>query len=219
MESPVLLRESINQLKEILVSYDMSLVSGARDTAILENIFNSFVEPLYDVCRRCAEELERLDASIFSVNCFHLIQTSLSAFSYTDSHIRKLELLVNDQIGVLVEEQYMSMMKMAGLDSLHTAMEVGEKPLSLNLKCDKNAVKAAMTTLSRFLLEVNMDVTENLYRIQSVDIAKRVASKGRTLFLASYKEIVAKLQDPENEYGDIQFRPVSELSLLLSDDS
>ena len=215
-----MIRDSISQLKEILVSYDMSLTNGMdKDTIMLEKIFNSFVEPLYEICINAATELERLDGSIFLVNCYHLIQTSLSAFSYTDSHIRKLELLVNDQIGVLVEEQYRSMMTLAGLQSLNTSMEIVEGPLGLDPRTDKKAVSHAMSNLGRFLLEVNMDVTEKLYRIQSVDIAKRVASKGRNLFLKTYKDIVGKLQDPANEYGEVKFRPVSELELLLSDDS
>ncbi|KAJ3372364.1 Golgi transport complex subunit 6 [Kappamyces sp. JEL0680] len=226
LEVPSVVRECIAQLKEILVSYDMSLVATTSGTnerdQMIDLIFESFVNPILTVCQQSASELSSLEGSIYLVNCYHLIQTSLSAFTgHTEEQVEKIEKLISNQIGTLVEEQFRSMLLHSGLAGLLDAIGRSKQPLGLDPATDKQVVARAMADLNRFLLDVNMDVTENLYRISSVDISKRVASRGRVLFLEAYRDLVQKIHDPKNKYefpASLVGRSPEEVEILLADE-
>ena len=72
-------------------------------------------------------------------------------------------------------------------------------PVSLS----STAITASMQNLTLFLqTSSSLDVVENLYKIQSVDISRRVASRGRKLFLETYRRIVAQIMDPSNKVSE-----------------
>ena len=134
------------------------------------------------------------------MNSFYLIQSSLSAFSFTDSEIKTdaFDDLIAREVMALVQEQFESMLKVSGLANLLEALKSLARPLSQHAQTSPNAVTNAMSHFDRFLLGITMDVTESLYRIQSLDIAKRVSQQGSLLFLNAYRSIVKDIEDPSN---------------------
>ena len=79
----------MGQLRELLVSYDMSLLSTpAAATTVTRNqvqekkdrketdlILESFLEPILDNCVKNSSELRTpLESAIYLVNCYHLVQ-------------------------------------------------------------------------------------------------------------------------------------------------
>jgi hypothetical protein len=97
LEVSTVVRDSLLQLKEILVSHDMSLVSSGsrnptdggddvvgdkkeREERFVSIILESFLEPLIQITRIGAEELGRVEGAIYLVNTFHSIQVRLPFF-------------------------------------------------------------------------------------------------------------------------------------------
>ncbi len=74
------------------------------------------------------------------------------------------------------------MLQYAGLSQLLSAIEVSNQPLGLDPAKDKTTILNAMASLNRFLAHGNLDMSENLYRIASLDISKSVSSRGRIYF-------------------------------------
>ena len=111
------------------------------------------------------------------------------------------------------------MLARSGLIDIVRCSKTFEKPMSSHqeLECDK--IKYAFEQLDDFLLDLSGDVSESLFRIQSLDISKRVSSKGATMLLATYKELYDMITDPENLYEDPESlirRSVFEVETLLS---
>lgn len=92
LEVSIVVRDSLLQLKEILLSHDMSLVSSGssnssttstgdtqkdkmdREERLVSIILESFIEPLVQISRLSSEELDKVEGAIYLVNTFHSVQ-------------------------------------------------------------------------------------------------------------------------------------------------
>jgi hypothetical protein len=200
LEAPAIVRECLLQLKEILVSYDMSLVSdtGETDTNI-GKIYSSYLDPMIEVIDQSSQELEPLERAIFKVNSYYLLQSSLAAFTYFEAKGDMLDELITREVMFLVQEQFDEMLKMSGLHQLLEQLKSLPKPLSQHAQTSPTTVEQAMASFDRYLLGLTLDVPETMYRIQSLDIAKRVSQQGSLLFLNAYRTIVLDIEDPANQ--------------------
>lgn len=68
-------RETISQLKELLVSFDMSLISGVEGGDV-DRILDSFVGPLIGVCDEV--EVGVVERLIYTINCVYLVKVFIS---------------------------------------------------------------------------------------------------------------------------------------------
>lgn len=132
----------------------------------------------------------------------------MSAFSgYTDEWIDKVQDLSRQQVQILIQEQYDTMMETSGLAHLLTCINLTiqasgdpHEPLSLVASTSSASIQKSMHQLRDFLVDFSMDVSESLYLVQSVDISRMVAFKGRKKFLDTYRDdIVARIMDPYNK--------------------
>ena len=107
LEPPQIIRDCLVQLKEILVSHDMSLISSKKSEAdeTIQLIFKSYLVPMISICETGANSLQPLEKSIYKVNCFHLLQTHLSAFTFSEAETNRLEELISIECNHLIQEQ------------------------------------------------------------------------------------------------------------------
>ncbi len=91
------------------------------------------------------------------------------------------------------------MLNASGLSAIVKHFQTLSKPLSNHAQLSNGVLELAMANLDRFLLGMNVDISESLYRIQSLDLSKRVSRQGSMKFLSSYKDICFAIADPENE--------------------
>jgi hypothetical protein len=91
------------------------------------------------------------------------------------------------------------MLTASGLGVIVKHFQTLSKPLSNHAQTSNGVLELAMSNLDRFLLGMNVDISESLYRIQSLDISKRVSRKGSLKFLSAYKDICFAVTDPENQ--------------------
>jgi conserved oligomeric Golgi complex subunit 6 len=200
LEPPPVLRECLTQLKEILVSYDMSLISeSVRIDSVISSIYESYLEPMIHIINQSSQDLPLLESAIYKVNSFYSIQSSLSAFSFSDFKIEMLDELISREISLLIQEQCESMLSISGLKPLLEALKTLGRPLSNHAETSASAIGQRMKQLDQFLTGLTLDVSESLYRIQSLDIAKRVSQQGSLLFLNAYQNILKEIRDPANE--------------------
>jgi hypothetical protein len=75
LEPTQAMRDNLSQLKEILVSYDMSMLSYDRNgDKLVEPIFVAFLDSLFTIVEGGARALSALDGAIYKVNCFNYAQ-------------------------------------------------------------------------------------------------------------------------------------------------
>ena len=91
------------------------------------------------------------------------------------------------------------MLERAGLVEIQSAFKDANHSISKSANTSPGLISGAFLKLDRFLLDLSMEMSDKLFRIQSPEIAKRVASSGSEKFLEEYKFIVGVIQDPKNE--------------------
>ena len=91
------------------------------------------------------------------------------------------------------------MLVKAGLSTLLRAFQTNPKPISKGENSSPQAVTTAFANLDMFLLDLSMEFSDKLFKLQSTKIASRVGSQGSRMFLQAYKYLISCILDPENE--------------------
>jgi hypothetical protein len=68
-------------------------------------IYDSFVDPMIQICEDGSTNLNPIESAIYKVNSFYTIQTALEAFTFSESKIELLDQLITKEILLLVDEQ------------------------------------------------------------------------------------------------------------------
>lgn len=202
-----------------MLSYDGSLSTSSERDAEFDAIVGGLVGPLLEMCSLAAQPLKPLESAMFRVNCLNYIQTTLTSFSFTSTHIQTLETQIDEQVDILVNEQYSVILKQSGLEPLVRHMDSMQPPFALSKFTDSKAVSDAMAKLGVFLVTVTVDVSETLSRINSVQISRRVSHLGFHRFVEVYRRVYNNIMNPKNKYefpSSLLNRTVEEVETLLS---
>ena len=105
LEPPPVFRDSMQQLKELLSSYEMSMVSTDSKDELVNLICSSIIAPLIAACENNSTDLGRLDRSIYKVNCLYSIEIYLSNFTFCEGFIKQIEDYIASAVQDLVTEQ------------------------------------------------------------------------------------------------------------------
>ncbi|KAL2920049.1 Golgi transport complex subunit 6 [Polyrhizophydium stewartii] len=219
LQPPQALKDTITQLREIMLSYDGSLLSPEARAREFVQIISALMDPVIRMCELASTNLKPLESAIFMVNCLHHIQTALAAFSFASEQVQAIDAQMDAQVEVLVKEQFSVILVQSGLHALAQQMQANQPPLALARGCDAKAVSEALARMDMFLVTVTVDVAETLARISSGLIARRVAQRGFRRFVDAYGDIVARVLDPANKYefpSSLITRTVDEVETLLS---
>ena len=109
------------------------------------------------------------------------------------------------------------MLEKAGLSLILHALKTNPVPKSRYEDSSPVNVARAVLKLDQFLLELSMEMSDKLYRLQNSQITKRVALQGSLTFLHEYKYIHEVIVDPANEFSpSILKRTPYEVETLLS---
>ncbi|KAK6099385.1 Golgi transport complex subunit 6 [Batrachochytrium dendrobatidis] len=219
LQPPQIVKDTISQLREIMLSHDESLLSSSGQEGDFRQIVNTLLEPVLKLCEIGSASLKPLESAMYMVNCLCYIQMALSSFSFAATQIKEIQDQIDSQIHVLVQEQYSVILSQSGLENLVMHMETLQPPLAHTRTVDAKAVAEAIAKLDLFLVTVTVDVAETLSRISSVQIARRVSQRGFRKFVDTYRNIVAKIMDPINKYefpSSLIVRSVEEVETLLS---
>ncbi|KAJ3056818.1 Golgi transport complex subunit 6 [Rhizophlyctis rosea] len=217
---PPAVKEAVAQLKEIMASYDSSLVTTDEKRNIME-ILSAMLDPLLEMCVLGAARLSVLDNAIYMVNCLHMIQSALSHYAFTAAYMQLIDSQIEEQEEVLVTEQYQDMLSQAGIASLIESLDVKppETQLSILPNMDAPSVSRAMANLDTFLCTVSVEVSSSLAKISSSRIAQSVTRRGTKMFIDAYARLYGAVGDPVNGYENprsVMPRTVAEVETLLA---
>eukprot|EP00842_Homolaphlyctis_polyrhiza_P003299 jgi/Hompol1/3970/HPOL_003418-RA len=170
-----------------------------KQLADFDVIIAALMDPVIQMCESGSLQLKPIESAIYMVNCLNHIATVLAEFSFTEAQLARIRAQIDQQIEVLVNEQYSVILAQSGLASVASSMASNPQPLALHSGTDSKAILEAMSRLDLFLVTVNVDVSETLLRISSLDIAQRVSQNGFRRFVETYRSIVSRIMDPANK--------------------
>ncbi|KAJ3028214.1 Golgi transport complex subunit 6 [Rhizophlyctis rosea] len=216
---PPAVKETVAQLKEIMASYDASLVADEKRS--ISDILSAMLDPLLEMCVLGAARLSPLDNAIYMGNCLYLIQSALSHYVFTATYMQLIESQIEEQEEVLVTEQYQDMLSQAGIAPLIEALEskTPDTPLSSLPNMDPQSVAKAMGTLDDFLCTVSVEVSATLERISSSRIAQGVTRRGTKMFIGAYGRLYEAVLEGGSEYPNprsLMPRTLAEVETLLA---
>ncbi|KAJ3253271.1 Golgi transport complex subunit 6 [Boothiomyces macroporosus] len=208
LDPPPTVKETMSQIKEIFTSLEMNMVSS--NESILADVKEQLLYPLITNCES-PNDLTPLDQAIFKVNIYHYINNVLTLFGFCEELINEINTKTSHQLNTMLDK--------SGLLELIVKMKSSEKPYSLVPELSTSVISTKLAKLDNYLVNVTMDVSETLYRIKSLDIAKECVKKGCIQFVKEYSWLVSEILDPANKYefpNSLIRRNVKEVETLLS---
>ncbi|ORE01924.1 oligomeric complex COG6 [Rhizopus microsporus var. microsporus] len=219
-------RGMITQLKEILASYDSSLIVVTNNTDNVpeysfSEILDAIIEPLLHTCELSVVELKPIDQHIYLVNCLHYIQNVLFPYSFTEAKRESISVRLNDILNDIAMEEYNSLLSQAKLAEIKETLanKDPEIPLSSLPDMDTVSLTNALSKLDSSLVILSADVSPRLDKLASAQHYQHVQSAAIRLLLDTYSEISKAVQDPKNGYEDpdsILPRTVEDMEAIFS---
>ncbi|CAO3589325.1 unnamed protein product [Absidia cylindrospora] len=220
-------RDMAIQLKEILASYDSSLVMATQTTEDLQEfnfgeILDAIIEPLLQMCESSVEKFTQVDQHIYMINCIHHIQSTMNTYNFTDNKRQALMEKVDERLGLLANEQYHELLQQSGLAKIDEALKTKDTNTPLSSLSDMNANSLARTLskLDSFLVMASADVSPQLQRLATTEHCQQIQDKVIHLLLDTYRRISEAVQNPVNGYGqeasNILPRTVEDMEAIFS---
>ncbi|KAI9268424.1 oligomeric Golgi complex subunit 6 [Helicostylum pulchrum] len=219
-------REMTIQLKEILASYDSSLIVATNSTEgfpefDFSETLDAIIEPLLNTCELSVGRLGKIEQNIYMVNCLYHIQTVMIPYDFTKQKRENITERMNDLLSEIASEEYHALLKQAGLTEIKEmiATKDDETPLSSLPNMDANSLTNAMAKFDSFLVLISADVSPQLEKLSSTQHCQKVQSGAIRLLLDTYREISSEIQDPKNGYEDpedILPRTVQDMEAIFS---
>ncbi|CAO3620075.1 unnamed protein product [Mucor hiemalis] len=219
-------RDMTIQLKEILASYDSSLIvatntaEGFPEFDFAETL-DAIIEPLLNTCELSVSKLKQMDQDIYMVNCLYHIQTVMAPYSFTKQKRENITTRMNDLLSDMALEEYNDLLKQADLTQIKEALATkdAETPLSSVPNMDATSLRAAMSKFDSFLVLFSADASPQLEKLASTHHCQQVQSGAIRLLLDTYREISKEVNDPKNGYEhpeDILPRTVQDMEAIFS---
>ncbi|KAI7868480.1 oligomeric Golgi complex subunit 6 [Spinellus fusiger] len=222
----LLVRDMALQLKEILASYDSSLiVSVSKEetytTFDFGEILDAIINPLLRMCEQSVTSMNSVDSTIYRVNCMHYLQSMMLPFDFTQAKRDTLHSQINNHLDSLATEQYKELLQQSGLAKIEEALvnKPPEVALSSLPRMDYISLQKTVSQLDSFLMRISTDHSPSLRRLSTAYYTRKVQENAIRLLLETYRRISEAVQDPQNEYSDshnILPRTVEEMEAIFS---
>ncbi|KAI9020905.1 oligomeric Golgi complex subunit 6-like protein [Phycomyces nitens] len=221
-----LVRDMSTQLRDILASYDSSLIVATNNTGGFPEFdfgetLDALVDPLLRMCEMAVENLDSVDRAIYMVNCMYHLNSVMAPYSFTENKRKLLDIKINELLENLAQEQYKELLQQSGLARINDALLRKEKdvPLSSMPLMDSISFQGAISRLDSFLVRISSEVSPPLRRLSTLQHTRQVQESAIRLLLETYSRISAAINDPANGYSDpesILPRTVDEMEAIFS---
>ncbi|KAJ3028091.1 UNVERIFIED_CONTAM: Golgi transport complex subunit 6 [Siphonaria sp. JEL0065] len=224
LNPPPVVKEAVLQLRELMASYESSMMiqDNAEDPnneTGFSKILSASLDPLLDMCAKGASSLGRFENAVYIANCLYFIQSAIALYEFTARRVEIIQAQIEDQIQVIIQEQYQTVLKQSGLGSLIDAMEenLGKVPLAFVPILDPRAISTSMANLDVYLGTAGFDAQTRLSPLLSSQHQERALEGGFSAFMETYTRFHDAVMDPTNkfEFPASILRPVAEIHTLL----
>ncbi|KAJ3386427.1 Serine/threonine-protein kinase smg1 [Entophlyctis sp. JEL0112] len=220
---PPVLKEAVLQLRELMASYESSLMMQTSDDTNGEEGFSQIMavalDPILTLCTNGTATLGKFENAVYIANCLFFIQSAIALYEFTATRVESITSQIEAQIQILIDEQSQIIIKQSGLSPLLEALDEhsGKIPLALVPALDARAIMAAMSNLDVYLCTAGFEAHSRLSLLLSTQHRERSLDGGFSAFLESYKRLHDAVMDPVNKYEfpSTIIRSIGEIQTLL----
>ncbi|KAG0163844.1 Golgi transport complex subunit 6 [Apophysomyces sp. BC1034] len=223
--SPVV-REMTFQLKEILASYDSSLIVATNSTGGFPEFnfgatLDAIIDPLLRTSELAVAGYTKIEHDIYMVNCMQHIQSVMVPYSFTSKKRESINAQIDDLLNSIASEHYDELLEQSGLAKIQDALldKDPKTPLSVVPHMDAESLTAAMSQFDSFLVLISADVSPQLQRLTTSQHCRQVQNGAIHILLDTYRRISKAIDDPKNGYNApdmILPRTIEEMEAIFS---
>ncbi|KJE97377.1 hypothetical protein CAOG_07248 [Capsaspora owczarzaki ATCC 30864] len=214
---------TLTMMRDILASHDASLVvSDAARQAEFSTILAQLVDPLLQFSVLSAAPLESSARPVFILNCLYALQTTLSLYETTQSHILEVDKQINVHSAAIVNEAATSVLVRSEMAGKLAMMRTADPtvPLSSIPSMDALSMRTVLLQFDRLIAspDVISAALAGSEKIASPRLQSAIHAQVAGLLMAAYDSIYEAVADPRNGYGavdTIAHRTPAQIKLLL----
>lgn len=194
-DSPDFFVEALDQLKELLRSYDTSVSSADNDRKELSSLFERALDPFLERLDGLADTLKMPVASCFLLNCWFAARSTLTVHTFTKSKVEQLNGKSRERIEGLVDHQHASLLEKSGIQALVDALSElpspAESPDALfsHKAFSKSSIMAAREKLDDFLPSALLDAQADLDDMKNTNLAHEITAKAAEQFCDDFEKL------------------------------
>ncbi|GAM21657.1 hypothetical protein SAMD00019534_048320, partial [Acytostelium subglobosum LB1] len=205
------IKESINKLKELITTFNGSLVPDSEREEEFKPILTSMVDPIVNLATVCAttSKLPMASMAVYIINSLSLLQSTLSLHNFTKSRMDILVGQIDAHMDTLVEEQTSELLGQLGLShkisilQYHDSTSEGKTPLSQVAGMDRLSITQCLrqfdTTLESSFGSLAMPACDKISNTKLKNLAKLSVTN---LIVSAYSSLYTNIRDPTNQYDD-----------------
>ncbi|EGG21670.1 oligomeric Golgi complex component [Cavenderia fasciculata] len=214
-------KDSINRLKELITTFNTSLVPLEEREEEFKPVLIATVDPIVNLCTTSVttSKLPLSHMAVFMINCLSQLQSVLSAYDFTRDRVELLAGQIDAHMDTLVEEQTSELLNLLGLssklgilqyhdmggtdDTLSNVNNPQRTPFSQITGMDRISIKQAIrqfdTTLESSFGSLP---THALEKIQSTKLKNSAKRSVLNLIVQAYSSLYSCIIDPANQYEE-----------------
>ena len=208
---PMSLNSQMEILTQLLKNVDSSRDEEEQRDDIVASVLRAVVEPMIQVCMLSATGLGEVDVTVYLLNCFVLIDTSLRNFSKSPLIDKKREALsaqIDAYLGTAAQLEAQHLLQSCHLSSLwgeiakyqEKASGDGIVPLLQRPGMDVQSVSRALSLFEESLFTDALHQIPVVGRICDDELSKSCRRRSLVTLLNTYQRIYEALNDPKNGY-------------------
>ncbi|KAI9788224.1 MAG: Golgi transport complex subunit 6 [Peltula sp. TS41687] len=235
LNAPRFLMEALEQVQDLMKSYETSYSPASSQEADTEIIFKEALDPSMESCDSMHADLEEPSDGIFLLNCLIAVRNALTAFSFTTARVSKVDRRSHELVQKLIDHQHAFFLHTSGLHPLVVALAPFlEKADDLEAMAalpllQPHALTRTSQTLDEFLSTAVLDATENLKLLQGSKLVHDITEEATSRFCKDFEFIEGRIlaidehhsTEEEDEDSRVPLRSVfprtsEEIRVLLS---
>jgi hypothetical protein len=213
LSPPPQIRDAVNKLKELISTFNASLVPLNERAREFGPILQAIVEPLLHTCTLSATAGNsggsagtRMDLSsmaVYMVNCISSLVNVLSAYEFTASRIEMLTAQIEAHMDTLVEEQTTQMLQSCGLAQKIGVIQYRDPSKGL-LSAEPGMERAAVTESAKAfegsMVDPGVLVIPQCDKLVNPKLRSTARKNIATMLCNTYETFHAAVMLPQNGY-------------------
>lgn len=238
LSPPTAVKETIQDLKGIMTSYDSSFVAPEERESDFGRILNAVIDPLLQMCEVGAESVDKAEQSVYMLNVLQYIQASIRMFGFTQPRVNTLEGQIESHVATVTAIRYDELLVQSGLKEIIEAMDTkGDMPLSRVPAASQGAITSALSRQFEEFLSSSIDhimsvsdrrreptsttadnSIRSLSHLSDPRTLLRIQQGAAKMFVETYGRLSEAIRDPMNKYefaNTILTRSVEEVEAIM----
>lgn len=201
LSPPPAIRDTLAKLKELVSTFNASLVPATERAAEFTPILQKIVDPLLQSCVLSAtvKQLDLSSMAVYMINCISSLMVILVQHDFTISRIEMLNAQIEAHMHTIVEEQTARMLQNCGLAQKLSVAQYREnttRPLSQELGMEKPAIFETIRAFEATIIELGVLVLPHCDKLINPKIRSLARKNIATLISGAYGDFYRAISDP-----------------------